>query len=344
MRAMVLKGPGELVLEKRDKPLCGDRDILVRIKACGIGDVDLELMRNGQGRLKYPRVLGHEIAGVIVEKGKKVNVYKVGQKVFIHPGLGCGKCHYCKKGLEHLCSNNVRLGLNYDGGFQEYLLVSQEEICRRRINIINHTELNYDEIALIQPLAYCVNMQDLLNIKRDESLAIVGAGRIGFLNFLLAKSFGVKKIYLIDDNQDQLQMARKLGIDGAFEDADRALAQLERETDQNGFDVVIVGRRKAELINVGVQVVKTKGRLGTFDGLPAVSKVDYDFSPLDHKEVQKYNAIGCGQSHTRKAQSLLEAEKLSVDEIITHRFNLENAHQGFLNLEKDIGIAAVVQL
>lgn len=98
MRAMVLKGPGDLVLEKRDKPVCGDRDILIQIKACGICEIDWGFIHNGQKRLEYPRVLGHEIAGVIVEKGKKINVYKVGQKVFIHPGLGCGKCQYCKKG------------------------------------------------------------------------------------------------------------------------------------------------------------------------------------------------------------------------------------------------------
>ena len=173
---------------------------------------------------------------------------------------------------------------------------------------------------------------------------IIGDRRIGFLYFVFDKSKRKKKIYLIDENQKQLEMARKLGIDGAFEDADQALDQLAAETGENGFDVVIVGRRKAELINIGMRVVKTKGRLGTFDGMLAAKKGDYDFSPLQEKEIQLYNAIGCGQSHTRKAQSLLEAEKLSVDEIITHRFSLENLQEGFLNLEKDIGIAAVVQL
>ncbi len=344
MKAMVLKEPGELVLENREKPLCGDHDILIQVKACGICELDGQLIRNGGEKLQYPRVLGHEIAGLIVEKGKKINVYKVGQKVFIHPGLGCGQCHDCKKGQEHLCDQTKWMGLNRDGGFQEYLVFSQEEIRQRMVNIVNHSELNYEEISLIQPLACCVNMQDLLKIKRNESLGIVGGGRMGFLNFLLAKAFGAKAIYLIDKDKDQLEMARKLGIDGAFEDADQALTYLKEEKGEKGLDVVITCRRKPELMNAGIRMVKSKGRLGCLDGIPVPNKGNYDFTPLLKKEVQLYNAFGCGQSHTRKAQSLLEAEKLSVEELITHRVSLENLKEGLKNNEEAIGIATIVQM
>lgn len=344
MKAMVLKGPGELALEKREKPVCGDRDVLVQVKACGISEIDFQFIRKGGKDLHYPRVPGHEIAGVIVEKGQNINVYKVGQKVFIHPGLGCGDCQYCKKGKEHLCDHKEYLGFKQDGGFQDYLLFSEVDISRRRINIINHLALDYNEIALIEPLACCVNMQDLLEIKKDESLLIIGGGRRGYLNFLLAKALGIQNVYLMDENKEQLEWAEKLDFDGIFEDGQQALEYLDRQAGQKRFDVVIVCQRKPAFINAGVKMVKTKGRLGCFDGIFGENEGNYDFTPLDQKEIHFYNSAGCGQSHTRKAQSLLEAEKLSVAELITHRFGLENVREGLENVEKGIGIATIVQL
>ncbi|HAZ05967.1 MAG TPA: alcohol dehydrogenase, partial [Acetobacterium sp.] len=102
MKAVVLERPGELVIRDQDMPVCGDHEILVQVRACNICRTDLKCATMGQRDLVYPRVLGHEIAGEIIARGKKVIGHQVGQRVHVHPGISCGVCDYCKSGQDNL--------------------------------------------------------------------------------------------------------------------------------------------------------------------------------------------------------------------------------------------------
>lgn len=352
MRAMILKEAGQLVIENREMPVCGDHDVLIQVKACGISEADYKLIREGSQDLLYPQILGHEIAGVIAEKGKNINVYKVGQKVFIHPRIGCGQCDHCRKGCDHLCDNVQGLGINRDGGFQDYLLFSEKEICQRMVNVVNHPQLTYDEISLIHPLACCVNIQDLLNIKRNEAIVIIGGGRMGLLNYLLAKSSKINAVYLIEKNQESFKKIKELGLDNVFEDEDQALGHLQAIDKRQGFDVVIPRKNHVDFMDIAVKLIKKKGRIGFFDTIQAIDGVgdsvindkEWDFLSLYKKEIQMFTTISCGQIHTRKARSLLEAEKLKVDRLITRQVSLEHFINDYNDIEQSTSLATILQL
>ncbi|WKY44965.1 alcohol dehydrogenase catalytic domain-containing protein [Eubacteriaceae bacterium ES2] len=340
MKAMLLEKPGKLMMTEREKPVCGESDLLIKVKACNICKTDLKCASLGQRDLVYPRVLGHEIAGEIVEIGKNIVDYEIGQKVFIHPGIACGECEYCQKGLDNLCDNIKIVGFNIDGGFQEYIKITAAEINKNMIHVINSPNLTFDEISFIEPLACCVNIQDQLKIKKDESLLIIGGGRLGLLNFLLAKANQINDVYLLENNKSRLEFSEKLGFSGVFESESEMMEAL---SNQAGVDVVIPCCPDPKAMDSALALIKKKGRLGYFSGIVQDQDKPIAFNNIHYKEIEVVGAYGCSQAHTRKAQLLLETGNVAVKELISNRISLENLEQGFENIKNYHGISTIVE-
>lgn len=340
MKAMVLEKPGKLILTEREKSVCEESELIIKVRACNICKTDLKCASIGQRDLVYPRVLGHEIAGEIVEIGKNIVDYELGQKVFVHPGIACGECEYCQKELDNLCDNIKIVGFNTDGGFQEYLKITAAEIRKNIIHVISNPNLTYEEISFIEPLACCVNIQDQLKIKKDESLLIIGGGRLGLLNFLLAKANQVDAVYLVEKNRSRLEFAKKIGFSGVFESASEMMETLKN---QLGVDVAIPCCPDPKAMDSALTLIKKKGRLGYFSGIVEDQDRPIGFNNIHYKEIEVVGAYGCSQAHTRKAQLLLETGNISVKELISNRISLEDLEQGFENIKNYQGISTIVE-
>jgi propanol-preferring alcohol dehydrogenase len=128
MKAMILESPGKaMVLKQVPMPEPDENQVLIRIHACGVCRTDLHIVDGELTKPKLPLIIGHQIVGTIVQLGKGVEIFKIGDRVGI-PWLGytCGKCKYCRRGQENLCENAKFTGYTIDGGYAEYTVAHQK--------------------------------------------------------------------------------------------------------------------------------------------------------------------------------------------------------------------------
>ncbi|RJS69510.1 alcohol dehydrogenase, partial [Methanophagales archaeon] len=157
MKAAVLGGIEDLKIVDIDIPACNPGDILIKVESCAICKTDVKMFHAGHRDLELPRVLGHEVAGTIVEVGKEVaEEFKVGDRVQVAPGLPCGSCPFCIRGIPNMCDKMKIIGFHHDGGFAEYMLVPANGVHNGCVNKIPPS-LSFEEASLAEPIACCIN-------------------------------------------------------------------------------------------------------------------------------------------------------------------------------------------
>ena len=191
MLAAVYHGPNDLRVEEVPVPAIGDGELLIKVSSASICGTDLRIF-HGSHRMFPPgtvRIPGHEVVGVISELGAGLEGFSRGDRVFIAPNMGCGKCTQCISGNNNLCATYDAIGVTIDGGFAEYLRVPSNSV--KQGNIIQVSG-NVDPAvaALIEPFACVLRGKNALNIQAGEVVLVIGAGPIGLRAMLLAKLQG----------------------------------------------------------------------------------------------------------------------------------------------------------
>ena len=169
MKAAVYKGQGLVTLDERPVPVPDADELLIRVHAASICGTDLKIIRGGHFRVgpDETRVLGHELAGEIVELGSRVENWHVGQRVSVVPNIGCGICDMCRKGLNNMCPDYDAFGVGIDGGFQQYMRVVPQAIAGG--NLVQIPDgMGYEEAALVEPLSCCMNAWKDLNVTPED--------------------------------------------------------------------------------------------------------------------------------------------------------------------------------
>lgn len=341
MKAAVLEGVQKLFIKHREIPRCNEGEVLVQVKACSICRTDMKCYELGQRDLKLPRVLGHEIAGVVAEIGSGVDQVKKGDHVQVSPGITCGHCEFCLKGQDNLCRQLKIMGFNYDGGFAEYLLVPAEGVRGGILNIIP-PNITFEEASMTEPLACSLNMQEVLKITANDTMLIYGAGRLGILNALLAKNYGAKKVILIEPNETRLQKAGDFGFDYLINPVNSNVRkEILAITNNRGVDVVIPCCPETEAFNSGLQLLAPKGRFGFFSGLLSEESMKFDLNLVHYKELTMIGAYGCTIAQNKKALALLGSDAVSVREIISKVISLEEVERG-IKMIKEMSQRSVV--
>ena len=219
MKVAVYYKNSDVRVEQRPKPAIKEGEILVKVKASGICGTDVMEWY----RIKAaPRVLGHEMAGDIVES--KTDKYKVGQRVFVSHHVPCNKCKYCLEG-NHTACETLHKGNYEPGGFSEFVKVP-------RINVENGTYLlpenvSYEEGTFIEPLGCVARGQRVINVKKDHTVLVLGSGVSGLLNIKLAKLKGAKVI-ATDINEYRLKKAKEFGADEAINAKDELVLKADK--------------------------------------------------------------------------------------------------------------------
>jgi|LGVE01.1.fsa_nt_gb L-iditol 2-dehydrogenase len=343
MKAMVLEEPGKMRIKEIPIPLAGDNEVIVKVKACNICKTDLKCLTLGQRDLKYPRILGHEIAGVIDQVGKNVKEYLVGERVHVHPGISCGECDYCKSGWDNLCDAIQIMGFNYDGGFQEYLTIPEKGVRGKIINVIKDESLGFDEVSFIEPLSCCVNIQEGLTLNKNKTMVIIGGGRLGVLNMLVAKANGAGSVILIEKNKKRRESGLRLGFDLALDGNEEEIKEIIKNwTKGKGVDLVIPCCPSPKALDLGLKLLSKKGELGYFSGI--INEPGYypDMNLIHYKEIKVVGSYGCSLSHSHKAQKLLESKKINVAPLISNKIKLEVLEQGMDDVKNSKGYSTIV--
>ncbi len=326
MRVAVYYSNKDIRIEERQIPQIGDNELLVKVVASGICGSDvMEWYRIKSA----PRVLGHEIAGEIVKKGRNVKDFEIGNRVFVSHHVPCNECRYCLKGYHTVCETLKKT--NFDpGGFAEYLRVP--EINVKFGTFLLPDEVSYDEGTFIEPLGCVIRGQRFAGIKTDDTVLVIGSGIAGILHIKLLKVRGVKKIISTDINEYRLDFAKKCGAEVIYA-RDNVMERVKELNNGRLADIVIVNTTALSAFEQAFSSVDRAGTLLLFAPTAPEVRIPLPLFELYFKGVKivSYAAV---KQDIMEAIDLLKNKKINIIDMITHRFGLGDIQMGFELVEK----------
>lgn len=346
MRAMLLHELGGPVTFKEvEEPRVGPCDAKIRVRATGVG-LTVIIMKATPGLVtRYPRILGHEVAGDVVEVGSEVRNVKVGDRVVCHFYLTCKVCRFCRSGRETLCENWAGyVGMACDGGYAEYMTVPALNLCHLPEEI-PFVEASIISDAVATPLHAC---KVEAKVGPGDDVLVVGAGGgVGIHAVQMAKLCG-GRVLAADLSEEKLEKVKELGADEVIHTRERDLTkEVLRLTDGKGVDAVLDFVASSETLEAGFQALGRAGRLVVLGFRPPhVFKVDPTFR-VDPLSVLNKGLEIHGSRYISMAE-LIESVKIvkegKIKPVVTQTFPLEEAervHQLVL-ANKITGRAALV--
>lgn len=324
MRVAMYYSNNDIRLEEKPKPATGAGELLVRIEASGICGTDcLEWYRVS----RVPLVLGHEIAGIIVEAGKGVKGYKVGDRVSVSHHVPCGKCRFCRAGHETVCETLRKT--NFDpGGFSEFVRIP-------KINVEKGTYLlpknvSFEEATFIEPLACVMRGQRLAEMKKGKSVLVIGSGISGLLHIQLAKSNGATRIFATDVSDFRLKAAKRFGADFAIKAGEYKPDILKNLNGGYLADFVIICAGAISAFEQGLRSVECGGTALIFAAAPKDVTIPVPINDIFWRnEVTITSSYAGSPDDHRAALKKIASHKINVCDMITHRFPLGETGKGF---------------
>jgi len=323
MKALVYEGPKKVRLKDIPKPNIGEDEVLVKVKYAGICATDIRIYK-GEKEVPYPRVLGHEFAGIIEEVGRNVSPeYKPGERVTVYPMISCGECYACKAGRKNICVNRKTIGYEYDGGFAEYVRVPAKAI--QMGNLIKLPEnVSYKEGAISEPLAAAYNGIIRANIKEGDTVVIIGAGPIGLTHVQLALTKKPKLVIVSEPEEKRRHFAKLLGADIVMDPSKDSLEELvKRVTGNEGADVVLLDVSLPKLIEETIDILKKGGTYVIFAGGPEGNFITIDPNKIHYKEINLTGASASTPTYHREVIRLLANGDIKANPLISDIFLLE---------------------
>ena len=309
MKAMVLKSPGALGQEEVKSPAIKDGTTLVRITHSGVCGTDLKIYQGGIP-VNYPRIMGHEMIGEVVEIGGESGIH-TGSRVIIDPVFYCGHCYQCHRGQESLCPNGYILGRDQDGGFSDYLRVPSDAIFPLPDNI------NGQVAPLIQVLTTAVHAQRLVKIFPSEAVLVLGLGVAGQLHVQLAKARGAYPVIGITRSPQRRALAEKLGADFTLAPDEDVKDHLLELTNGIGADVVIETVGALPMLANAVDYARIGGRLLLF-GIYTGHEANLPFYDLYFKELALINARAARREDFPSSIAMVSQGQVQLDSMVSH--------------------------
>ncbi len=319
MKVSVWYSNEDIRIEEVPRPKPGDKEMLVKVIACGICGSDIvEWYR----RPRAPLVQGHEIGAEVVEVGRLITKYKPGDRVFIAPKVPCMKCDYCKNGHYPVCSAVME---RLPGGFAEYVLVPQALV--ERGTYLLPENVTYDQSTFIEPLACVVRAQQLAAVHKNQTVLLMGSGMSGLLHLKLAKAKQCRVI-ATDINRKRLEFAGKLGADITIDAAENVPERLVAENHRLA-EVVILCTSAAAAVDQAWKCVD-KGGVIVFFAVPHPEiKVSIPINDFWTRETKIMTSYYCGPDDIEAAIELVATQTIQVDDLITRRLPLQDVANGF---------------
>ena len=319
MRRILLNAPGEFVDVTVPRPVPSSGQALVRVHRVGVCGSDFHALAGRHPIYTYPRVLGHELAGEILEVPENTRGLRVGDRCAIEPYISCGQCRTCKVGRTNCCEQLRLFGIHVDGGMQGFLGVP--------IGLLHKSDmLSLDQLALIETLGIGAHAVKRSQLRPGEEILVVGGGPIGLGASQFAMAIGAK-VAVVETNDWRRQFANKLGVE-AFSAADGRMA-----------DVVLDATGSAAAMAQSLNYVAPGGRL-VFVGLTR-DPVRIDDALLHRREITIHaSRNSCGQFPS--VIRMLEENKINTDPWITDRLTLDEVPARFKALSEKAGMMKAV--
>jgi len=321
MKAARIIEPGKVEVFEVARPEIGPEEVLIRVRALGLCGSDLNTYRGSNPLVEYPRIPGHEIAGEIVELGKKVSgELNVGQPVTISPYTTCGKCSSCKKGRANCCRYNQTMGNQRDGAAREYIAVFHKKVFP-----VEH--LATDQIALIEPFSIGWHAVHRAQTDSSDTVLVFGCGVIG-LGVIAALAYRKVRVIAVDLDDGKLMKARDLGAETIINASNENLEQkVDTITSGNGPDVVIEAVGSPGTYRQSVEIVGFSGKI-VYIGY-VKDEVCFETKKIVAKELDIKGSRNALDGEIADVIKLFQNGFVDSGNVITHRFILGQIGEAF---------------
>jgi len=345
MRVVRFYAPRDVRVEDAPEPMAGPGELVIRVRNCSVCGTDAKIWQSGHPNLSPPRVLGHEVAGEVVEAGEGAGGWSVGDRVQVIAAIPDGSCHECRHGWMTVCPNQERIGYQHDGGFAELMLVPAKVLAVDGVNRIPGG-LSFAEASVAEPLSCVINGQEQAGVGEGQTVVVVGAGPIGCLHVRLARARGAARVFLVELSRRRLALAAGLvAPDQAIAAGDSGTVEAVRKlTGGRGADVIIVAAASGRAQEDALQMAARRGTVSFFGGLPKDRPtISCDANIVHYREVGIVGANGSSPGHNRQALELIASGAVPVADLITHRLPLERAIEGIHTVTRGEGIKVTIE-
>jgi L-iditol 2-dehydrogenase len=323
MRVAMYYNNNDIRLEEIPKPEVAPGELLVKVVASGICGSDvMEWYRIK----KAPLVLGHEIAGDVVDVGEGVSEYREGERVFVSHHVPCGECKYCQDDHESCC-DTLRT-TNFDpGGFSEYVRIP--EINVHHGTYVLPDGISYEDGVFIEPLACVVRGHRFAEMEPGETVLVLGSGIVGLLHIKLAMAKGASKVIATDITDFRLDAAKKAGADGVINGKEDVPAKVRELNGGRLADTVIISTGAVPAIQQGLRSMDSGGTILFFAPTDPGTEISIPFNDLWREEITMVSSYAGCPEDIKEAIELLRTGSVKVQDLITHRLGLADTQNGF---------------
>lgn len=350
MKVARFHAPGDIRIEDAPEPSPGPAEVKIRVRNCSTCGTDVKIYRSGHQNIDPPRIMGHEIAGEVVEVGANVGSnsgkpWAVGDRVQVIAAVPDGTCPDCRRGWMTICPNQTSMGYQYEGGFAEYLIVPHQVL---RVDGLNRIPdgVGFDEASVAEPFACAINAQELARVGAGDDVVVIGAGPIGCIHVRLARARGAERVFLVELNRQRLDMSAAVvnpdaAVAGSETDPVQAVLEL---TGGRGVDVAITAAASGQAQEDALRMMARRGRLSFFGGLPKDKPtITLDSNLVHYRELTIVGANGSSPDHNKQALGLIASGEVPVKDLITHRLPLDRVLDAIDIVSRGDGIKVTIE-
>ena len=332
MKTVVFEKIQQLRIQDKPIPALNAGDVLIQMELCGICASDLAALRGDVSDYAPPVVMGHELAGMVVES-RHPDV-KTGERVTLNPMLSCGHCTYCQNDLDKYCNTIEGIGHDIDGGYAEYIRMPKHGVDTGKLIRVPDT-IPPEELLFLEPLGCCLNaMQETLF---QNTVAILGAGPIGLMFTQLAKRAGLAT-YVLEPLPHRRTVAEVVGADATFGTSPDEVAHL-RDISHGGVDTVISATtNNASAIALAFEIVRRGGCLNFFGLAPEGEELRINLEEFHYAGHKLMASWAFSRASLEESRQLLIEKALDFSPLLTDRFPIAQGLAAFENADAQRGV------
>ncbi len=332
MKAIVFEKIQQLSVQDKPIPTLNDGDVLIQMLLCGICASDLAALRGDISDYTPPVVMGHELAGVIVESQHPD--IKIGERVTVNPMLSCGACIHCQNDQDKYCRTIEGIGHDIDGGYAQYMRMPKHGVDTGKLIRVPDT-IPPEELLFLEPLGCCLYaMQETIF---QNSVAILGAGPIGLMFTQLTKRAGLAT-YVFDPLPHRRTIAETVGADATFNISPDNVAHLHEIT-HGGVDTVISATtNNKSAINLSYQIVRKGGCINFFGLAPEGEELCINLEQFHYDGYKLMASWAFTRASLEESRQLILQNAINFKPLLTHQFPIIQGLKAFDNAIAQHGI------
>ncbi|OBX35121.1 putative zinc-type alcohol dehydrogenase-like protein YjmD [Halomonas elongata] len=316
MQAFQVNAPQDYRLVETEIPDAAPGEVLVRVAFAGICGSDMHIIHGDNAFVRFPRITGHEFAGLVEAVGEGVEGVAIGDRVCVDPVISCGRCYPCRIDRPNVCTALEVIGVHRNGGFEERVNVPAGNVHRLPEG------LGLDAAALVEPYTIAANVLDRMQPHPGDRLLILGAGVIGLTILQLARALGIEDVTVSDVIDARLATARELGATRTFNGAEQDVeAEIQALTDGEGMPLIADAACVPALLPQMLRMASPAGRIGLLGFTPTPS----DLSQLE--VIKKELTLVGSRLNNRKFPEVIElmaSGRLDPLALISHRLPFDD--------------------